>query len=90
MQLQLIFIIIMALLLTVFTFQNPYPVQMKFMGWQSSQIPVIIIVLISFLIGVIISTILGLRRSGKLKKEIRRLKIEVDELKIPPIGSDEE
>jgi len=90
MQLQLIFIIIMALLLTVFTFQNPYPVQMKFMGWQSSQIPVIIIVLISFLIGVIISTILGLRRSGKLKKEIRRLKIEVDELKIPPIGPDEE
>jgi uncharacterized integral membrane protein len=80
----------MALLLAVFTFQNPYPVQVRFMGWHTSQIPVIIIVLISFLIGIIISTILGLRQSGKLRKEIRRLKIEVDELKIPPIGSDDE
>ena len=69
MQLQLVFILVMALLLVIFTFQNPYPVQMRFMGWQSEQIPVIVIVLISVLIGVIISLIMGLQKQNKLKKE---------------------
>lgn len=90
MQLHLIFILIMSLLLVVFTFQNPYPVQMHFMGWQSSQIPIVVVVLISMLTGVIVSLILGLKQQNQLKKEIRNLKTELNELKTPSVNSNQD
>jgi len=90
MQLQLIFIVIMSLLLVVFTFQNPYPVQMKFMGWQTGQVPVIIIVLISILTGLIISLVLGFKQISDLKKTVRRQKREIEELRMLPINKEED
>lgn len=88
MQMQLIFILVMALLLIVFTFQNPNPVQMRFMGWESGQIPVILIVIISILVGVIVSMLLGLKQNGELKRIIRQLESELNELKTPLVKSD--
>lgn len=84
MKIQLIIILVMSLLLVVFTFQNPYPVQMKFMGWQSGQVPVIIIVIISMLAGVFVSMFMGLKQTSDLKKIIRRQKKEIDDLKTIP------
>ena len=81
MQIQLIFILIMALLLVVFTFQNPYPVQMKFMGWQSGHFPVIIIVLLSILAGFVVSLILSLKQILELKKIIRKQQKEIEDSK---------
>jgi putative membrane protein len=90
MQMQLLFILIMALLLMVFTFQNPYPVQMRFMGWQSGQIPLIMVILISVIMGVVVSLLLGLKQAKELKRNIRQLETELDELKTPPVKSGEE
>jgi len=90
MQMQLLFILVMALMLIVFTFQNPYPVQMRFMGWQSGQIPLIMVIVISMIVGVVVSLILGLKQAKELKKTIRQLRNELDELKVPPVKSDEE
>jgi len=90
MQMQLLFILVMALLLIVFTFQNPYPVQMRFMGWQSGQIPLIMVILISIIAGVIVSLLLGLKQAKELKRDNRQLKAELDELKAPPVKSEEE
>jgi uncharacterized integral membrane protein len=80
----------MSLLLVVFTFQNPYPVQMKFMGWQTGQVPVIIIVLISILTGLIISLVLGFKQISDLKKTVRRQKREIEELRMLPINKEED
>lgn len=90
MQMQLLFILIMALLLMVFTFQNPYPVQMRFMGWQSGQIPLIMVILISVIAGVVGSLLLGLKQAKELKRTIRQLRVELDELKTPPVSSEED
>jgi len=90
MQMQLLFILVMALLLMVFTFQNPYPVQMRFMGWQSGQIPLIMVILISIIAGVIVSLLLGLKQAKELKRNNRQLRTELDELKAPPVKSEEE
>jgi len=90
MQMQLLFILIMALLLMVFTFQNPYPVQMRFMGWQSGQIPLIMVILISVIVGVVGSLLLGLKQARELKRNIRQLTVELDELKTPPVSSEED
>jgi uncharacterized integral membrane protein len=90
MQWQLIFILGMALVLMVFTFQNPSPVQMRFMGWQTGQIPVIIIILVSLLVGVVVSLLLGVKQTKKLKKVIFQLRTELNESKAPPVISEEE
>ena len=90
MQMQLLFILIMALLLMVFTFQNPYPVQMRFMGWQSGQVPLIMVILISVIAGVVGSLLLGLKQAKELKRTIRQLRSELDDLKTPPVKSEEE
>lgn len=90
MQFQLFFLLIMALLLVIFTFQNPNPVQMRFMGWQHSQIPVVVVVLLSVLIGAITSLVLGFKQQIELKKEIRQLKSELEDLETPSVKSDKE
>lgn len=90
MRLQLIIILVMSLLLVVFTFQNPHPVQMHFVGWGTKQFPIIGVILISVLVGVIASLMLGLKSSNKLKEEVNQLRSELDELKTPPVSSDEE
>ncbi len=90
MQMQLLFILIMSLLLMVFTFQNPYPVQMRFMGWQSAQVPLIMVILISVIVGVVGSLLLGLKQAKELKRNIRQLRVELDELKTPPVSSEED
>jgi len=88
MQFQLFLTLVMALLLVVFTFQNPNPVQMRFMGWQHSQIPIVVVVLLSVLIGAIISIVLGFKQQSDLKKEIRQLRSELEDSEIPPVGTE--
>jgi len=90
MQMQLIVILLVALILLLVTVQNPNPVSLQFLSWQAQQVPLIIVILISLLIGAIISSILGLIKQSRLKQTIRRLQEEIEELKSPPVVSDEE
>ena len=90
MQVQLVLVLTVVLLLMVFTFQNPYPVQMRFMGWQTGEIPIIMVIVFSVLIGVIVSLLLGLKQAKQQKKTIRHLQTEIDELKTPPVTPEEE
>lgn len=90
MQWQLVVSLIGALVLIVFTFQNPSPVQMRFMGWESGHIPLPITIMLSVLAGTVGSLLLGMKRTKELKNRIRRLETELDELKRPPISPDDE
>ena len=87
---QLIIILLVALVLVLVTVQNPNPVSVQFLSWEAQQVPVIIIILISLLVGVIISSVLGLIKQSKLKEKIRRLQREIEELKYPPVVSPDE
>ncbi|MBA7479345.1 hypothetical protein ES707_14779 [subsurface metagenome] len=87
---QLIIILLVALVLILMTVQNPNPVSVQFLSWEAQQVPLIIIILISLLVGVIISTILGLIKQSKLKDKVRRLQREIEELKYPPVVSPDE
>ncbi len=82
---QLIIILLVALVLILMTVQNPNPVSVQFLSWQAQQVPVIIIILISLLVGVIISSVSGLIKQSKLKDTIRRLQNEIEELKYPSV-----
>ena len=84
---QLIIVLLVALVLILMTVQNPNPVSVQFLSWQTQQVPVIIVILISLLIGVIVSAVLGLIKQSKLKDKIRRLQREIEDLKYPPVVS---
>lgn len=90
MQWRLIVSLVIALIVIIFTFQNPAPVQMRFMAWQSGHIPFPVTIMISMLIGAVGSLILGIKQMGKLKKKIRRLEAEIEDLRTPPISADDE
>lgn len=90
MPLQLILILILSLFLVLFTFQNPHPVQMHFMAWGPREFPLIAIILISVLGGVIISTMLSIKSTSSLKKMIRDLETELNQIKTPSPVPEEE
>lgn len=82
---QLIIILLVALALILMTVQNPNPVSVQFLSWQARQVPVIIVILISLLVGVIISSFFGLIKQSRFKDKIRRLEQEIEDLKYPPV-----
>ena len=87
---QLIIIVLVALMLILMTVQNPNPVSVQFLSWEAQQVPLIIIILTSLLVGIIISSVLSLVKQSKLKDKIRRLQREIEELKYPPVVSPDE
>ncbi len=87
---QLIIILLVALVLILMTVQNPNPVSVQFLSWEAQQVPLIIIILISLLVGIIISTVLGLIKQSKLKDKIRQLQSQIEDLKYPPVVSPDE
>jgi len=87
---QLIIMLLVALVLILMTVQNPNPVSVQFLSWQTQQVPIIIIILISALAGVVVSAVLGLVKQSKLKGKIRQLQREIEDLKYPPVVSSDE
>ena len=79
MRIQLIVMLLVAVVLVLMTVQNPNPVRLQFLSWQSHGIPQIIVILVSGLAGVILSMTLGLAKQSKLKETIRRLEEEIDQ-----------
>jgi uncharacterized integral membrane protein len=81
MILQLIVVLAVALMAVLFTFQNPHHVQMHFMAWQTRDFPIIAVILVSALIGVILTALMSLKNSLGLQLRIRRLESELSQLK---------
>ena len=90
MQLQLILILVVSLILILLTVQNPNPVRLQFLSWESDQVPLIVVMLTSLLGGLIISSVLGIFKQSKLKEQISQLQREIEDLKYAEPVSDEE
>jgi len=87
MQRGLIFSLVLAIILVIFALQNAEPVIIQFFGWEKS-IPVVLLILVSALVGMIVSAIFSIGSTRKLRQEKRDLKNRVEELenKIPSEG----
>ena len=79
MRIQLIVMLLIAVVLVLMTVQNPNPVSLQFLSWQTRGIPQIVVILVSLLAGAILSTVLGMAKQSKLKERIRRLEEEIDQ-----------
>ena len=90
MQFQLIVILLVALVLILLTVQNHNPVTLQFLSWDAESVPLIVVILISLMAGIIMSSILSLLKQAKLKDKIRSLQRDLEDLKSPPLVSEEE
>ena len=60
---------LLALVLGVFGAQNPQPVAIRFFGLESGAVPLSVVMLLSVLVGVSVSTLIGLR--GYIRTTLR-------------------
>jgi uncharacterized integral membrane protein len=72
--------ILLALVMVVFTLQNPASVEVNFLFWKVAQVPVALFMILSISFGVIISMIFSLTGKNRHKAEIEALNEEIDSL----------
>lgn len=75
----LIIVALLVVLLATFGIQNPFPVTIRFIQWQSGAVPLYVVILLSTLIGILISSLLSVPGQIQRRLEIRRLRQQIAE-----------
>ncbi len=70
----------MAVLLVIFTLQNPDKVSLKLFFWTIKDIPVALLIILCLLLGYLIPYFALLSRIWKLKSELQQTRMEKEEL----------
>jgi len=81
MQAVIIFILILAILLVIFTLQNSVEITTSVFFWKITDAPLVLVLVSCIVIGYIISAIYFYPRMWKLKKEYKQMIKFNDELK---------
>lgn len=77
MQIKLVISLILALILVVFAIQNPTPVKIKLLLWQTGEMSLIVVIIGSALLGALLATVLGLIKQAELKGKIKQKEEEL-------------
>ena len=72
--------LVLALVMVIFTLQNPANVQVKFLFWKVADVPEALFLVLSISLGVIITTIYSLLSSNRYKSENLKLREEINSL----------
>jgi uncharacterized integral membrane protein len=70
----LVLVVVLVLMLSTFGIQNPTPVNVRFLHFQSGFVPLYVIMLISTLIGMLLVILMGLPGRIQRQLEARRLR----------------
>lgn len=85
--------LLMALLgsaATIFALQNSGTVDISFLAWSVTGMPVALVILLSLLLGVVFASLTGVMKILKLKYRVRQLETQVAQLiaaQTPPTPS---
>ncbi len=79
MRIQLIVMLLVAVVLVLMTIQNPNPVSLQFLSWETRGTPQIVVILVSLLAGGILATVMGMAKQSRLKETIRHLEEELED-----------
>ena len=71
MQYYLVVVLAFALLVAVFAVQNAGPVAVRFLGWYSPSLSLALLILGSFILGALLTLVLGLIRQASLRRQLR-------------------
>lgn len=70
-------VVVLVVLLSTFGIQNPTPVNVRFLNFQTGYVPIYVIMLISTSIGMLIMALLNAPRAIHHRLELRRLRQQV-------------
>lgn len=74
-----IFFVVIILFFVTFSLSNSQSIQLNFFGMLLRPIPISLLVLIPFLVGIVLGSILDIVERFSLKREVKRLKNELCE-----------
>ena len=74
-----IFFVIVILFFVTFSLSNSQSIQLNFFGTLLRPIPISLLILIPFLVGIVLGSILDVAERFSLKREVKRLKNELYE-----------
>lgn len=77
---QVIFLLVLAILLVIFTLQNSVSITVTLFFWKINNIPLVLLILCSVLLGYLIPYLSLLPRVWRLKRELARAKTENEQL----------
>jgi len=72
--------IILALVMVIFTLQNPADLKVKFLFLKVPEVPVALFTILSISLGVIITIIISLTGKNRYRNEIKSLKTDIESL----------
>ena len=70
---------VLVIVLATFGIQNPFPITLRFLQFQSSAVPLYLVIMLSALIGILLSALLGIPERVQRRLELRRLRHQVVE-----------
>ena len=73
MQIFIIFSLIIAVLLVIFTLQNATEISVNFFYWEITNVPVVLVIIGCIIIGYLVATIYYYPLVWKLKRELKQL-----------------
>ena len=78
-----VFFALTLLFFVVFSLSNAQSIQLNFFGLLIRPLPVSLLVLIPFLVGIVLGSVLDLAERFSLKREVKRLRKELREFEEP-------
>ena len=72
----------------IFALQNIDPVVIRFLTWRVEGAPLSVVIMLSIIVGVVLTSLVGLVRHWKMRYRIRQLENQLARLRpVEPIGS---
>ena len=87
---KVIVFLILAVLLTIFTFQNQIQINIKFFHWEIIDVPLVVVLLSGLIFGFLLAMMMQLPRIIKLKKELKKVVTELEKSEEIVADKDEE
>lgn len=75
---KVIIFFVLAVLLTIFTFQNQIQINIKFFHWEIADVPLVVVLLSGLIFGFLLAMMMQLPRIIKLKKELKKVVTELE------------
>lgn len=90
MSVKVIVFLIFTALLSIFTYQNQILINVRFLQWEITDVPLAVILLTGLIFGFFLDLILQLPRIIKLKRELKKVVIELKRSEEIVAAKDEE
>ena len=81
---------VLAVLLTIFTFQNQILINIKFFHWEIIDVPLVVVLLSGLIFGFLLAMMMQLPRIIKLKRELKKVVTELEKSEEIVADKDEE